>query len=205
MRTVTVLVAVAVFAAALVWVLQQRQAEMAVLPEASPDDTAFAMTAAPTEAVTVEFTLAGLDGEARQFSEWSGRYRIVNFWATWCAPCRREIPLLKAFQDAHGADGFQVIGVAVESLEPVIAYAEAAQFNYPILAGEQDAMEAAASSGIPFVGLPFTMIVSRDSQLLGARMGEIHQQQLDDIVAVLTRLDRGEIDVAGARAALGML
>ena len=159
----------------------------------------------PAGATQVSFELDGLDGNKRQFSEWNGKHRIVNFWATWCAPCRREIPLLKAFQDQHGADDFQVIGIAVEFPEPVIAYAEETQFNYPILVGEQDAMAVAESSGISFIGLPFTMIVAKDGTLVGAHMGEIHQQHLDDIVRVMNQLDTAEIDVEDARIALDLM
>ncbi|MGI9200802.1 MAG: TlpA family protein disulfide reductase [Woeseiaceae bacterium] len=155
--------------------------------------------------IHVEFELGGLDGEMRQFAEWDGKHRVVNFWATWCAPCRREIPLLKAFQDAHGPDDFQVIGIAVEFPEPVIAYAESAEFNYPILVGEQDAMAVAESSGISFIGLPFTMIVTKQGTLVGAHMGEIHQEHLDQIVIVLNSLDAGEIDLPEAKKTLGLL
>lgn len=160
---------------------------------------------APEKSRHVAFELDGLDGNKRQFSEWDGKHRIVNFWATWCAPCRREIPLLKAFQDQHGADDFQVIGIAVEFPEPVIAYAEEMQFNYPILVGEQDAMAAAESSGVSFIGLPFTMIVAKDGELVGAHMGEIHQQDLDDIVRVMNQLDAAEINVEDARIALNLM
>ena len=161
--------------------------------------------AIPAAAMQVAFELDGLDGNKRQFSEWNGKHRVVNFWATWCAPCRREIPLLKAFQEEHGADDFQVLGIAVEFPEPVIAYAEEAQFNYPILVGEQDAMAVAESSGISFIGLPFTMIVAKDGTLVGAHMGEIHQQHLDDVVRVMKQLDTAEIDVEDARIALDLM
>lgn len=161
--------------------------------------------ATSVEATHVAFELDDLDGNKRQFSEWNGKHRIVNFWATWCAPCRREIPLLKAFQEQHGADDFQVIGIAVEFPEPVIAYAEETQFNYPILVGEQDAMAVAESSGISFIGLPFTMIVAKDGTLVGAHMGEIHQQHLDDIVRVMNQLDAAEIGVEDARIALDLM
>jgi thiol-disulfide isomerase/thioredoxin len=151
------------------------------------------------------FTLPDADGVSHELSEWDGKNRILNFWATWCAPCRREIPLLKAFQDEQGGNGFQVIGIAVDFPEAVANYAEAAQFNYPVLVGEQDAMAVAESSGVEFVGLPFTMFVATDGELLGAYIGELHRSHLDTIVDVMTRLDRAEISKDDARDALDML
>lgn len=160
---------------------------------------------APTLVAYPEFTLPDLAGTERDFSEWQGKHRLINFWATWCAPCRREIPLLKRFQDEHAEDGFQVLGIAVDYPEEVSAYAETAEFNYPILVGQEDAMSVAESSGIEFIGMPFTMIVAADGEYLSAYIGELHQQQLDTMVAVLTKLDRGEINKDGARAALDQL
>ena len=191
---------VLVLTGAVVYYMQQQQVE-----ESMPVAIETAPPLAEEGPIQVAFELNGLDGAMHEFSEWDGKHRIVNFWATWCAPCRREIPLLKSFQEEHSADDFQVIGIAVEFLEPVIAYAEDAQFNYPILVGEQDAMAVAESSGISFIGLPFTMIVSRDGTLIGAHMGELHQEQLDDIVKVLGQLDHGDLDVQAARTALNLL
>ena len=151
------------------------------------------------------FALPDVDGTLHDFSEWQGKNRILNFWATWCAPCRREIPLLKAFQDEQRDNGFQVIGIAVDFPEPVARYAEAAEFNYPILVGEQDAMAVAESSGVSFVGLPFTMFVTSDGELLSAYIGELHQSHLDTVVDVMTRLDRAEISAEDARQALNQL
>jgi len=151
------------------------------------------------------FTLPDMAGVDHDFSEWSGKNRILNFWATWCAPCRREIPLLKAFQAEQGGNEFQVIGIAVDYPEPVANYAETAEFNYPILVGQQDAMAIAESSGIEFVGLPFTMFVSSNGELLSSYIGELHQSHLDTIVDVMTRLDRTEITSAEARSVLNQL
>lgn len=151
------------------------------------------------------FKLADIDGVERDFSEWSGKHRLLNFWATWCAPCRREIPLLKAFQDEHGNSGFQIIGIAVDYPDQVAAYAEEAQFNYPILIGQEDAMAVAETSGIEFIGMPFTMIVAADGELLNTHIGEIVDSHLEHIVKVLTLLDNGEIDKESARKALDFL
>jgi thiol-disulfide isomerase/thioredoxin len=170
---------------------------------AAPGTTADTVTV--DEAVYPEFTLVDLDGKSRSFDEWSGKHRLVNFWATWCAPCRREIPLLKAFQEEHEQSGFQIIGMAVDFPEEVARYAVETDFNYPILIGQEDAMAVAETSGIEFIGMPFTMIVAADGELLNAHLGEIVAGDLEHIVKVLNMLDAGEIDRQAARQALNFL
>lgn len=150
------------------------------------------------------FELTDIDGVERNFSEWQGKNRLLNFWATWCAPCRREIPLLKAFQEEHD-EGFQIIGIAVDFPEQVAAYAETAEFNYPILVGQEDAMAVAETSGVEFIGMPFTMIVAADGELINTHVGEIMDVHLEHIARVLTMLDNGEIDKDSARTALNFL
>ena len=133
-----------IFASALVALMAGALFYAARIPvESSAPPVAAAPTEQPAQLEVVThpaFTLPDVSGTDRQFSEWAGKNRILNFWATWCAPCRREIPLLKAFQDEQGDNGFQVIGIAVDFAESVANYAEAAEFNYPVLVGEQDAM-----------------------------------------------------------------
>ncbi|NNC77984.1 MAG: TlpA family protein disulfide reductase [Woeseiaceae bacterium] len=153
----------------------------------------------------ISFTMKDLDGKDRQFSEWQGRPRMLNFWATWCAPCRREIPLLKAFQDEQAGDGILIMGIAVDFVEEVSAYAEQAAFNYPILVGQDDAMAVAESSGINFVAMPFTMFVARNGEYLGAYLGELHREHLDRIAGIFGNLDDGIIDNAMAAEALALL
>lgn len=153
----------------------------------------------------ISFTMKDVDGNDRRFSEWQGRPRLLNFWATWCAPCRREIPLLKTFQSEQADDGILIMGIAVDFPQEVSAYAEQAEFNYPILVGQEDAMAVAESSGVSFVAMPFTMFVARDGQYLGAFLGELHRPQLDRIAEIFGNLDAGVIDSAMAAEALAQL
>lgn len=159
----------------------------------------------PATAAAADFTLPDVTGSMRHGAEWEGKARLINFWATWCAPCRREIPLLKSTQATHASGNLQVIGIAVDFPEEVKAYAEEAQFNYPILVGQEDAMAAAEQSGVEFIGLPFTMIVAPGGELLNTHIGEILESHIETIVDVFEAIEDGSMDIAAARLALDEL
>jgi thiol-disulfide isomerase/thioredoxin len=145
-----------------------------------------------------EFSLETLAGTEQSIGSWPGKPLLINFWATWCGPCLREIPMLKELQ-THRPD-LQVVGIAVDRREPVVGFAEKMQFNYPILIGESAGWEAAAAFGVNVYALPFTVFTTADGSVLGVHTGELHAEQLENLTAVLDNLKTGKIDLATARA-----
>ncbi len=133
-----------------------------------------------------EFTLPDLEGRPRQSSEWEGRVRVVNFWATWCPPCRREIPLLKELQSEYG-DRVDIIGVAIDDMEAVREYAVEAEFNYPVLVGQQDAVDLGNRVLKDWIGLPFTAFVDASGTIRHVHVGEIHREQAEGFLRSILR------------------
>lgn len=144
------------------------------------------LPAAPQAAAVVpDFVLPDVAGTPRSSKEWSDSIRVVNFWATWCPPCIREIPLLVDIQAEYAGRGVQVIGIAIDETDAVVAFADGFTFNYPVLVGQEDAMELGHLFVNGFIGLPFTVFAGRDGRIHRVHTGEIHREQIEAILAEL--------------------
>ena len=149
--------------------------------------------------VRPDFSLADTTGAVRSIKEWDGKALVVNFWATWCAPCRREMPLLMELESLHAKDDIQILGVAVDFRDDVLSYLAETPVNYPVLIGEQDAIDAAEGFGVEFVGMPFTAFTDHHGNVLHVQIGEIHRPQAELIFKAINNLRAGNIDLAMAR------
>ncbi|HEU0224202.1 MAG TPA: TlpA disulfide reductase family protein [Steroidobacteraceae bacterium] len=158
------------------------QLKPAVIPEVRPD-----------------VTLADREGRMRALSEWDGKPLVINFWATWCAPCRREIPMLNALARDTAAEGIEVIGVAIDFREEVLKFLDSTPIDYTVLIGEQDGMDAARAFGMESIGLPFTAFTDSRGRIATIHVGELHRVEADVILSVVRALDAGQIDMAAAR------
>jgi thiol-disulfide isomerase/thioredoxin len=145
-----------------------------------------------------DFTLANLAGKPQSILSFSGKPLLINFWATWCGPCLREIPMLKALQVAR--PDIQIVGIAIDRREPVEKFAGDMAFNYPILVGQSEAWEAAAALGVDIYALPFTVFAGADGALLGVHTGELRAEHLADFRAVIDDLAAGKIGTQEARS-----
>jgi thiol-disulfide isomerase/thioredoxin len=173
-------------------ILSQAAPLQAAAPAAETPETGAAPQVLP------DFTLTDRDGVRRSILSWPGKSMVVNFWATWCAPCRREIPLLKTLQQQHGAEGFQVVGVAVDFREDVLKYANEIGIDYPLLIGEQDAMDAVnqfGSSG----ALPVTVFTDNRHRIVASHLGELKESHLEVLLEAVRKVNRGELTPEAAR------
>jgi thiol-disulfide isomerase/thioredoxin len=172
--------------------------------KAPPEATAAAATTTEQSAsvpeVLPDFTLADMEGQPRSIRSWEGKSVIVNFWATWCAPCRREIPLLKKIQAQHGGEGFQIVGVAVDFREDVLKYAKEIGIDYPVLIGEQDGLDAVNKFGQGSLGFPFTVFTDNQQRIVMFHLGEIHPEQVEVFLGAVRKVNSGESTPAAARA-----
>ena len=153
---------------------------------------------APRIAATLpDFSLGNLAGEPQSIQSWPGKPLLINFWATWCGPCLREIPMLKQLQESR--PDLQVVGIAIDKRDAVVEFAGKMEFNYAILIGQSEAWQAAAALGVNIYALPFTVFSAADGSLLGVHTGELHAEHLDRFRATVDDIAAERIGVPEAR------
>jgi thiol-disulfide isomerase/thioredoxin len=145
-----------------------------------------------------EIALEDRTGARRTLAEWKGRPVIVNFWATWCVPCRDEIPLLQALRKERAADRLEVIGIAIDERAAVLKYAADIGMDYPILIGEQEGYEAAEKFGVALV-LPFSVFADSQGRIVTLKVGELHANEAAFILDRVRDIDANRVQLADAR------
>jgi len=149
-----------------------------------------------------DFSLPDLEGTPHRLKDWQGRALAVNFWATWCEPCRREIPLLQTIGQEKSANGLKIVGIAIDHPDNVRKFVHELGIGYPILVGEQGGLEAVAAFGMDTV-LPFTVFADTKGRVVTLKVGELHRDEATFILARLTDLDAGRLSLAAAREQIG--
>jgi len=146
----------------------------------------------PTPVQTVQqvdvlpaFSYPDLDGRVRSSEEFSDKVLVLNFWATWCAPCRKETPEFVALQKQY-AGNVQFVGIAIDDEDPVREFADTFSVNYPLLLGDIEAVALSKRLGNRYEGLPFTIVAAPGGNVVLRHTGGLEREQLEPLLRDLT-------------------
>ena len=132
----------------------------------------------------VMFSLKDYQGNPHDQSEWANKVLLINFWATWCAPCREEMPMLADFQARYGEQGLQVLGIALDDVEPVQRFADSIDINYPLLMSDDttpDLMYKHNEVG----AIPFSLITDKKGVIVETKLGVFTADELKAMIEPL--------------------
>jgi thiol-disulfide isomerase/thioredoxin len=206
-----IVVLVVGIAAALGFVVQHQLGKEPVATAVTTASTAPSATAPPAADAAAEppkpvipttlpqFELADRDGKKRTLGDWKGRPVMVNYWATWCPPCRKEIPLLNQLRADHKAQKLEIIGIAVDFREDVLKYAQEHPITYPLLINDDENMVAMKAMGLPNAPFPFTVFADSQQRIVAIRFAELHRDVAELILERVARIDAGTLTLEEAR------
>jgi len=140
---------------------------------------------APDATALLALSLPDTQGVAQPLGQWRGKVLVVNFWATWCAPCREEMPEFVRAQRELGPQGVQFVGIAVDKPDQVAQFAKQLDLNYPALIGGYDTVDVSKPLGNRLAALPFTVILDRQGHIVLTQVGPLKPNQLRSTLANL--------------------
>lgn len=169
-------VALALGAGALYWVRTGAPKSDAAAQAA----TAPALATAPSDAVAElwQAPLLDLAGKPRGLAAYKGHVLVVNFWASWCGPCVREMPLLTNLSRQYAGKGVQFVGIGVDSEHNVLSFLQKVPVGYPIFVSGFGGADLARSLGNAAGGLPFTVVIDANGAVRSTKLGEISPDEL---------------------------
>ena len=136
-----------------------------------------------SENQAIDFQFPDLAGINRTLASWPDQLLIVNFWASWCAPCLKEIPDFVTLQQQYGNQGVQFIGIAVDNLAAVKKFVAKTPINYPVLIGEFDALRLVKAYGNTSGGLPYTVFIDNSAgQVLYRHQGPLTLSEAQSLI-----------------------
>ncbi len=125
-----------------------------------------------------EQTFNDLDGRPAAMSQWQGQFVVVNFWATWCAPCIEEMPDMQAIHNEYAPRGVVVVGLGIDSPSALRGFRDQHGLTLPLFAAGAAGSDTGRSLGNSAGALPYTVLINPDGRIVQARLGRVHQSEL---------------------------
>jgi thiol-disulfide isomerase/thioredoxin len=126
-----------------------------------------------------------LEGRVHRLLDWRGKVLLCNFWATWCAPCREEVPILVAAKQQWAEKRFEVVGIAIDKIANIREFSIKYQINYPVLVADATALELMRKLGNRTGGLPYTVVLDVNGGIAYRHLGALSSADLRRVVASL--------------------
>ena len=165
--------AVAIGAAALGFFFGQERAQ--------PPTAAATLNSSKLEALA----LATPEGKPVSLSQWSGKVRVINFWATWCPPCREEMPEFSRVQQKLADKGVQFVGIGIDTPDNILSFQKTNPVSYPLLMGSYEVLKLTVELGNKSSALPFTVILDREGKIAHTKMGKLSEAELEQLLLPL--------------------
>lgn len=148
------------------------------IPGKSAETPATAPVPVPVPAI-FDLVLTDLKGQQQSLGQWRGKLLIVNYWATWCHPCREEMPGFSRLQDKYRDKGIQFVGISIDNVDKIVEFQKITPVSYPLLIGDMNVMENSAALGNTRQALPFTAVFDREGRLFSTKLGRLAEADLE--------------------------
>ncbi|MBU6467907.1 MAG: TlpA family protein disulfide reductase [Betaproteobacteria bacterium] len=136
----------------------------------------------PSAAPFLKLTLQDLKEHPQALSQWPGKTLVINFWATWCEPCKEEMPMLSQLQNNFRSKQVQFIGIGVDDPKDLKAWLQTRQISYPIFVGNDSTLEMTRALGNEQQGIPFTMVVSPSGSIVYKKLGKVKEEEMKQLL-----------------------
>lgn len=126
-----------------------------------------------------KLVLSDLKGQPQGLDQWRNKVLVVNYWATWCHPCREEMPGFSRLHDKYHDKGVQFVGISIDTAAKIGEFQQTTPVNYPLLIGDITVMEKSAELGNNRQALPFTAVFDRQGRLFSTKLGRVAETEME--------------------------